>query len=144
MLSYANPDQKNNLELKKDTARQNRGDGYGLVYFNKSTNMIVFECWPRFANLAKGDSEQFSGWPIRYNNNDNDGREPLGYLKEIDLPFDSTVVELTNDKTGELVYCYRVMGKSFKAPVFSEDKHTLKVGENIADKILIQSSRLTK
>ena len=39
---------------------------------------------------------------------ENDGRKPVGYLQEVDLPYDNTVVELTNEATGELVYSHRV------------------------------------
>lgn len=122
MLAYANPEDRKLVEK--------RGDGYGIVRFNKTTGEITFECWPRFANVNDGGDAQYPGWPINFNSADNDGRKPIGYLKSVELPFESTVVELTNEATGELVYAYRVKGNEFSAPVFTKDKHTLKVGKN--------------
>ena len=140
MHAYANPEPKSNSELKSDITRENRGDGYALIRFNKSTGDMTFECWPRFADLSKGDAAQFTGWPITVNVKDNDGRKPVGYLKEVKLPVKNAVVELTNDKTGELVYCYRAKGKTFKAPVYSKDKHTLKAGKNKAELVILKGS----
>ncbi|NWK57547.1 hypothetical protein HW115_18155 [Verrucomicrobiaceae bacterium N1E253] len=130
MISYANP------ENRKDRAI--RGDGYGLVRYEKSTDKVTFECWPRFCDISKGDSEQYAGWPITINNSQNDGRKPVGYLKEVELPVKDAVVELVNDETGELIYCYRVKGDRFKAPVFSKQKHTLRAGKDRAEKVLLQ------
>ena len=129
MLAYANP------ENRKE--RMTRGDGYGIVRFYKPSGKTTFECWPRFADLSKGDSEQYAGWPISFNVAENDGRKPVGYLKEVTLPVQNAVVELTNDETGELVYCFRAKGKTFRAPVYSKAKYTLKAGENRGDIVLL-------
>ena len=48
-------------------------------------------------------------------------------------------VELTNESIGELIYCYRVNKTSFKAPVYSSGTYTLRVGEDLADKILLKN-----
>lgn len=136
MLAYANPIDR--------TVREKRGDGYGLVRFHKPSGMITFECWPRFADLSEGDVAQYAGWPIHFKASENDGRRPLGYLQAVDLPFDDTVVELSNDATGELIYCHRVRGKSFSAPVYSDDKHTLKVGKNRGTVTLLRGVSLNK
>ena len=64
----------------------------------------------------------------------------MGYLQEVALPYDNTVVELTNEGTGELVYSHRVVGASFAAPVFSKDKYTLKIGENRGDIIILEGA----
>lgn len=130
MLAYANPDPMNNDELKARTSRLNRGDGYGLIRFNVSTGKATFECWPRFANLNEGDSAQFEGWPVTINTKDNDGREPYAFLPKVKLPIDNAVVEVTNDDTGELLYCYRLDTDYFKAPVFKAGRYTLRAGVN--------------
>ena len=52
MLAYANPDTDSN------------GAGYGLIRFNKTEKSVVFECWPRYANITAGEAKQFPGWPI--------------------------------------------------------------------------------
>ena len=52
MHAYANPD-----------ARSAAG-GYGLIRFDKSTDEVTFECWPRVADVTKSDETQLPGWPI--------------------------------------------------------------------------------
>lgn len=126
MLAYANPENRD--------VRNFRGDGYGIVRFHKPSGKTTFECWPRFG------SEQYAGWPISFIAAENDGRKPVGYLKDVELPVKNAVVELTNEETGELVYCYRVKGASFKAPVYSKAKHTLKAGSDRGDKVLLRGA----
>ena len=52
MHAYANPDTDSN------------GAGYGIIKFNKKTNSVTFECWPRFENIKLNSAKQFKGWPI--------------------------------------------------------------------------------
>lgn len=52
MHAYANPDSHSN------------GAGYGLIRFNKTSNEVTFECWPRFVDVSKEGAEQFTGWPF--------------------------------------------------------------------------------
>ena len=134
MHAYANP-----INRK---VREQRGDGYGLIRFHKPSGQTTFECWPRFVDVSSGDASQYTGWPITFNAPDNDGRKPLGYLKEVYLPKDDSVVELTNDVTGELIYCYRIRGNYFSAPVYSYDEHTLKCGENIANYTILSGASI--
>jgi len=140
MLAYANPEPKSNPELKTPIARNNRGDGYGLIRYHKPSRKITLECWPRFADLSQGDQAQYPGWPITFHADDNDGRKPIGHLKEVTLPINNAVVKLTNDQTNELIYCYRIQGKTFKAPVYTNEKHTLRVGSTTADQIILQGA----
>ena len=140
MLAYANPELLDMKVIREDSSRENRGDGYGLVRIHKKTGKIVFECWPRFSDISRGDAAQYPGWPLEFNVSDNDGREPIGYLKQVELPFENAVVELTDSKSGELIYCRRVQGKSFKAPVFKKGRYTLKAGKDRAESVLINNA----
>ncbi len=142
MLAYANPELLDMDVIREDSSRENRGDGYGLVRIHKKTGKIVFECWPRFADITRGDAAQYPGWPLEFNVSENDGRKPVGYLKEVKLPVEDAVVELTNSQTGELVYCHRASGKSFKAPVFRAGTYTLKAGKDRATSVLLSDVEL--
>lgn len=51
MHAYANPDSPSN------------GAGYGLIRFNKENREVIFECWPRNADVRMEDARQFTGWP---------------------------------------------------------------------------------
>lgn len=141
MFAYANPDQLDINIIRKNSSSENRGDGYGLVRINKKTENITFECWPRFADISKGNKAQFTGWPITFNMSENDGRKVIGYLKEVKLPNANSVVELTESQTGELIYCRRIKGELFKAPVFKKSKYTLRAGINKADKIILHNEQ---
>lgn len=139
MMAYANPDQLNMKFLREDSSRENRGDGYGLALFNKKTGDVVFECWPRFADISRGDRAQFLGWPIEFNQDVNDGRKAIAHLKQVRLPAKDAVVELTHSQTGELVYCYRANGKIFEAPVYEPGTYTLKVGRDRPVKTVLKN-----
>ncbi len=52
MHAYVNPDSPSN------------GAGYGLIRFNKTTDVVTFECWPREVDATTEEAEQFQGWPI--------------------------------------------------------------------------------
>ena len=123
MLAYANPeDRKNELT---------RADGYGIVRFDKSKRTITFESWPRFADVLDGDGAQFPGWPITIRMEDNDGREPIGYLPEI--AFDGAerpVFQVIDESTGEIVYTVRHTAPKFRAPVYKQGSYTVKVGKD--------------
>ncbi len=50
--AYANPDSPAG------------GAGYGLIRFNKTTQQVTFECWPRNADVTQTGAEQFAAWPV--------------------------------------------------------------------------------
>lgn len=52
MKAYVNPESPSS------------GGGYGLIRFNKKEKNITFECWPRNADVTRGNAAQFEGWPI--------------------------------------------------------------------------------
>ncbi len=141
MWAYANPELDTSEELRKaqrDPA-VNRGDGYALIRFRKSDRTIIFECWPRFADLSKGDAAQYPGWPIRINMFDNDGRKPTGYLPELHFTdVVDPVVQVIDESNGEILYTRRIVGKRFQPPVFSDGPFTIKVGRDRPERVVAQ------
>ena len=125
MMAYANPP---NIKDEKQ-----RADGYGIVRFHKKSQEVTIECWPRFSDAKKGDSEQFPGWPIQVAVADYDGRQTVGYLPELKFgPEENPVVQVVHDETGEVLYTQRVGGGSFRPPVFASGTYTVHVGRNRA------------
>ncbi|MEW6158483.1 MAG: metallophosphoesterase family protein [Verrucomicrobiota bacterium] len=121
MLAYANPP-----DIRDE---KQRGDGYGLVRFNKKERTVTFECWPRFADVKDGNKAQFPGWPMTVKMDDNDGRKPTGWLPE--LRFEngkSAVVQVIDEGSGEILYTFRTPSQRFRPPVFSAGPFTVKVG----------------
>lgn len=71
MVAYANPHPARTRiaarEKEDKTGLQpleGWADGYGLIRFRKSAGEVVFECWPRFADVTRPDADQFPGWPV--------------------------------------------------------------------------------
>lgn len=126
MMAYANPADR------KDEKK--RGDGFGVVRFNKKTQKITFECWPRFADVKDGDQAQYPGWPITIDYRDNDGRKVTGHLPELVVAGTARpVVQVINEDSKEVLYTIRARSNRFKPPVYSAGKHTLKVGKEKPD-----------
>jgi hypothetical protein len=121
MLAYANPENRND--------EKKRADGYGIARFNKKTREIIFECWPRFCDVADGDKAQFPGWPITVAEEANDGRKVAGWLPELKFAKgQNPVIQVIEEKTGEVLYTTRAQNNRFQARVYSKGKHTLKIG----------------
>jgi hypothetical protein len=59
MHAYANPDARS------------AAAGYGLIRFDKATDEVTFECWPRAADVTLPDETQLPGWPITVKVNAN-------------------------------------------------------------------------
>ena len=129
MMAYANPE---------DVAdERKRADGYGLVRFNKRSRQVTVECWPRFST-----GEQFPGWPITVNVDDNDGRQPVAWLPELIFENDARpVVQVIVDVTGEVLYTLRVQGSRFQPPVFSQGSFTVKMGRDRPDQVTLTGLR---
>lgn len=130
MLAYANPEDIND--------EKKRADGYGIARFNKEKRTITFECWPRFSDVKKGDSEQFPGWPITISMDANDGRQVVGWLPE--LLFEgivNPVVQVIEQSTGETLYTVRVQGTRFQPRVYSLKAHTIKIGRDKPDAVTL-------
>ncbi len=135
MIAYANPGDTQN--------ERQRADGYGVAKFAKAKGQVTFECWPRFADPAKGDAGQFPGWPQTFRLQDNDGRKPTGYLPDIDLTREgaSAVVQVIHEQTGETLYYRRLVAvSSFAPPVFADGTYTVKVGTDRPERIALQGA----
>ena len=126
MLAYANPENRND--------EKKRADGYGIARFNKKNRTVTFECWPRFSDVRHGDGAQFTGWPITVAQEANDGRKVDGYLPELIFSGGKNpVVQVVEEKSGEVLYTVRTRGGRFQPRVYSKGKHTVKIGPQKPD-----------
>ena len=134
MHSYANPTQSNF-----------NAAGYGIVRFDKSNRNITMECWPRHVDVASTKAEQFPGWPITIDQEDNYGRQPIAYLPKLNIVGSGDAVVTVIDETSqEIVYSLRIPGKTWRPKVFREATYTLKIEAAGKTKILtgVESERL--
>ncbi len=135
MLAYANPTDR------KDARK--RGDGFGIVRFNKLDRTVTFEAWPRFANSDDGDKAQYPGWPITIQQRDNDGRAPMGFLREIVCADGrQPVVQVVDQSNDEILYTVRAATHRFKPPVYSNSKFTVKIGLERPDTLSVSNQKI--
>ncbi len=136
MLAYANP-----RDIRNE---RQRGDGYGIVRLDKTARRITFECWPRFSNVNEGDRAQFPGWPITINVADNDGRKPQAWLPELHFEGAANpIVQVVEEKTGEVLYTFRAPGAVFQPAVFADGNYTIKVGRDTPHGVTIKGVEAT-
>lgn len=114
------------LQLLHDKA-----SGYGLVRFNKADRSIMIECWRLIfdaANRQPGD--QFPGWPKTIALEDNYGREAAAYLPELHIRgATDPVVQIVDEKNGEVVYTLRIKGDAYRPKVFDKGAYSVKVSD---------------
>lgn len=126
MVAYANPQDR--------TDERQRGDGYGIARFRRRERTVTLECWPRFADVRQGAAAQYPGWPVTIRMEDNDGRQPVGWLPELIIEQAQTaVVQVVQEATGEVLYTVRTAGHSFRPPVYADGTYTLRVGRDRPD-----------
>lgn len=136
MFAYANPtfDSTKTLAENKRDPKAYLADGYGLIRFNKKTRETTFECWPRYADLSKGDAAQYPGWPMTFKMEENDGRAVKGHLPE--LVFEGAadpVVQVVNEADGDILYTVRIQGNRFRPAVYADGCYTVKAGRDLPD-----------
>ena len=106
-----------------------RATGYGIVRFDRKNHRVRIECWPRETDPAKPDAKEYPGWPITISQADNDGRKPLGYLPTIQVTgVSDPVVQVVEEKSGEILYTLRISGQTFAPKVFAPGLYTVRVG----------------
>ncbi len=113
---------------KKPSKLYDRATGYGIVKFNKNTRDITIECWPRQAD-PKTDP-QYNGWPVVINQNDNFLKNASFFLPKLEINgMKDPVVQVKNEKTGEIVYTLRISGSVYLPKVLKKGVYTIIIGE---------------
>jgi hypothetical protein len=122
----------------KEPARlHDRAPGYGIVRFNKKTQLISIECWPRYSDPESFEPEQYPGWPITISMEENYGREARAWLPAINVSGleRPPVIQVIDERSGEIVYTLRVRDSVYQPKVFKSGTYTLHVGEPGTDKM---------
>jgi hypothetical protein len=136
MIAYANPAFGNIKTMLQEhlDPKADLGDGYGLVRFNKKTRETTFECWPRYADLSRGDAAQYPGWPVTFKMEENDGRPVFGHLPELKITgAEQPVVQVVNEADGDILYTLRLQGNTFRPRVYAPGSYTVRVGRDRPD-----------
>lgn len=115
---------------KKQPELNDRAAGYGIVRFNKNNRTVKIECWPRDANPEKGDSQQYQGWPITINQEDNYGKKAFSYLPKLRVQDAiNPVVQIIDENGDQIIYTIRIRGNSFTPKLFEPSLYTIKVSD---------------
>ncbi len=112
-------------------AAEAKSSGYGIVRMDTKKQAFTIECWRLEADPSHPrPGDQFPGWPRTIRMFDNYGRKAKAWLPEIHVTgLDSFVVQVLEERSGEVVYTVRVRGDKFRPKVFSLDPCTLRVGD---------------
>ncbi len=104
--------------------------GCGLIIFDKKERRIILDCLLRPEDTPAAEFRSCSGWPVSFSQLENDGRRPAGYLPVIQFKgIVDPVVQVVEEKSGEVVYTLRIKGKEFRPPVFHAGSYTVRCGE---------------
>ena len=103
---------------------------------DKKTRDVTFVCWPRNVDVSNKGAKPYPGWPFTFNQLDNYGREAVAYLPSLEINQANQVVQVVEEKSGDVVYTLRIDGKDFRPKVFSKGKYTINVGEGAGRKVI--------
>ncbi len=108
-----------------------RMPGYGILRLTKKSRDITMECWPRYVNPNDPTTgSQYPGWPKTINMEDNYDRKAVAWLPTINVEgLVNPVVQVKNEKSGEIVYTLRIKGNSYDARVFEAGNYSIVVSE---------------
>jgi len=142
MLAYANP---GNYRKISESRYAGGAAGHGLLRFNKNTRKIRIECWPRGADLSRGDAGQYPGWPVTVDQMDNYGKEAVAYLPKLNIVgMENPVFQVIDETTGDVVYTVRILGTVFQPKVFAEGNYTIIVGDQDARTRTLESVKAAR
>ena len=111
-----------------------RAAGFGVVRIDKKTRDVTFVCWPRNVNVSDEKAKPYPGWPYVFNQLDNYGRKAVAHLPTLKINKPGQVVQVAEEKSGEVIYTLRIKGTEFRPKVFAEGSYVLQVGEGSARK----------
>ncbi len=111
---------------------QIRASGFGFVTFDQNERTIDIDSWRFLADVEDPNPvrDQFPGWPKQISQFDNLGLGAENVLPEISVNQPNQVMQIWNEKTGELVQIYRIKGNTVQPKLYESGTFTVIIGEN--------------
>jgi hypothetical protein len=108
-----------------------RSSGFGIITFNQKERTINIDAWRFKADVINPNliRDQFPGWPLEISQFDNLGLGANNVLPEISVNKPDQLIQVWNDKTGELVQAYRIKGNSVQVKLHDAGTYSVKIGE---------------
>ncbi len=123
---------------KEPAGLHDMSPGYAIARFNRKTREISLENWPRWADPENPEHRPYSGWPIRFNQEDNYGRTASAYLPEFVVDgLTNPVFQVIDEANNEILLTIRAKTNSYKPKVFKKGVYTVIIGEPGTEKIKI-------
>lgn len=110
---------------------QIRSSGFGLVTFDQQARTIHIDAWRFYADVENPNPvrDQFPGWPLQISQFENLGQGADHILPEISVNQPNQVMQIWNEKTGELAQIYRLKGNDVQPGLHESGTYTVIVGE---------------
>lgn len=119
VLAVANPNTYYQTSEAVDTPSKNDlGIGYGIVRVNTRNRQYTFEAWPANVNPLDADAKPYENWPVTFDQTDNDGRVPEGFLQPRIAAVLEPVVQVFKESNNMLEYARRYSTATVDLPVF--------------------------
>lgn len=130
VYAIGNPGKKTIDKKSRYSHAQIRSSGFGLITFDKIDRTINLDAWRFIADVENPNpiKDQFPGWPLKISQFDNLGKGAKNVLPEISVNKSNQVIQITNNKTGELVNIYRMKGDKIQPKVFTPGTYSVVVG----------------
>ena len=119
VLAVANPEVYYQSSVPEDTPSKNKlGIGYGIARIHTKERRYSFEAWPANVDPLEGGAKPYADWPVTFEQTDNDGRVPEGFLMSRIAAVDEPVVQVFKESTNALEYARRYSTSIIELPVF--------------------------
>ncbi len=111
---------------------QIRASGFGFVTFDQNERTIDIDSWRFLADVEDPNPvrDQFPGWPHQISQFDNLGMSADNVLPEISVNQPNQVMQIWNEKTGELAQVYRIKENTVQPKLHESGTFTIIVGED--------------
>lgn len=103
-----------------------RATGYTILKCNRATRKTTVTEWPRWIDPSAPGAEPYKGWPITIDQIDNGLWEAQWELDRIGtVGFRDPVVQVQDERSGQVVYTLRINGESFTPLVREPGAYTV-------------------
>lgn len=111
---------------------QIRSSGFGMVTFDQTERTILIDAWRFKADVQNPNPirDQFPGWPFKISQFDNLGQGAENVLPRFTLNQPNQLMQIWNEKTGELEQIFRLKGNTVQPKLFEKGTFKIIFGED--------------
>jgi len=137
VYAIGNPEDTERSNKSRYVLAEEKASGYSIITFDQDQRTYKTDAW-HFLTDASQDSPEshFAGWPHTVSQEENFGAVNQS---EISLPridvsgIEDPVLEVMDEKSGELIYILRIKGNSYTPRVTGPGTYKVRVGEPESD-----------